>query len=202
MIAKETGGSFEVAPAGTFVARCVGLIDMGTQTDDFEGTKKIAHKVSLRFELPTEVQQTGDNEGQPFQLSKTYTLSLHKKAGLRAALESWRSKPFTEEQLLGFDLRAVLGAPCMLGVIHNTNGKANIGSISAIMKGLSVPTQVNKPLYFSLDPVEYSQVIYDALPEWFRNKIAESPEYKAIKSGRPVKTQQDDQEITDDDIPF
>lgn len=204
MIAKETGGSFEVAPAGTHVARCFGLIDMGTQIDSFEGRKKSARKVSIRFELPMELQQNGEHEGQPFQLSKTYTLSLHKKAGLRAALESWRSRPFTEEELKGFDLRKVMGAPCMISVIHNENGKANISSVSAMVKGMQIPAQVNPSLYFSLDPEEFSETAFEALGDWFKGKIADSPEYKALKSGKPLSDAPDTEwgVDMDEDIPF
>jgi hypothetical protein len=202
MIAKETGGTFETAPAGTHVARCFGLIDMGTQTDAFEGRKTIARKVSIRFELPMELQTTGENEGQPFQLSKTYTLSLHKKAGLRGALESWRSRPFTEDELKGFDLRKVMGAPCMLSVIHTEEGKAKIASVSSVVKGMQVPAPVNPTVYFSLDPLEFSQQIYDGLGEWFRNKISESPEYKTLKSGKSQQTEEWNGDPSDDDVPF
>ena len=204
MIAKETGGSFEAAPSGTHVARCFGLIDMGTQTNSFEGRKTIARKVSIRFELPMELQQTGEHEGEPFQLSKTYTLSLHKKAALRAALESWRSRPFTEEELTGFDLRKILGAPCMVSVIHNEEGKANIASVSAVVKGLTIPPARNGEVYFSMEPGEFSQQVYDGLSEWFRNKIAESPEYKAIKSGKPVSSDHAEEWAPDEDsiVPF
>lgn len=204
MIAKETSGVFETAPAGTHAARCFALIDMGTQKDTFEGRTSVARKVSLRFELPMELQTTGEYAGQPFQLSKMFTLSLHKKAGLRAALESWRAKPFNEEELKGFDLRKILGATCMISVIHSDAGKANISTISAALKGMTIPTQINRTMYLELTTEDFSQQIYDELGKWTQDKIAESPEYKALKSGKPLAAEEESgsQWPTDDDIPF
>ena len=46
------------------------------------------------------------------------------------------------------------------------------------MKGVSIPEAINPLVYFTIE--DFDQAIYDSLPEFLRNKIAESKEFKAI----------------------
>ena len=95
--------------AGTYLARCVQVIDLGTQTIEYMGELKQYRKVRLAFETPTETKIFKEENGeQPYMLSKEYTLSLGDKANLRADIESWRGKTFTQEELEGFDLANIL----------------------------------------------------------------------------------------------
>jgi len=188
---KEPEGNFQLAPEGTHVARCYMVVDMGLQETGY-GPK---HKIKIGFELPNEAM----DDGRPFSVSQTYTASLSEKANLRGDLESWRGRAFTEQELQGFDVFNVLGAPAMVSVIHTeSNGKtyANIKSVSAIPKGLTVPNAINDHIKFSLE--EYSQEQFDALPEYLRDKInvsgIEKP-YEPPKSEHPAGE-------FDDDIPF
>jgi hypothetical protein len=43
-----------------------------------------------------------------------------------------------------------------------------------------VPKPSNPLLYFALD--DFSEAIYESLPDWIKTKIAESPEYREIVS--------------------
>lgn len=48
MIVSDTGGAaFTPCPAGSYLARCVRLVDLGTQTTDYQGETKTARKVLL-----------------------------------------------------------------------------------------------------------------------------------------------------------
>lgn len=122
---KETkgGGSAPIEP-GAYPARCVGVVDLGIQHNDFNN--KDQEKVRLIFELPTERVQV-DGEDKPRWLSKPYTASLHEKSTLRHDLDAWRGKPFTQEELAGFNLANVINAPCLLTVVNQEgkNTKAN-----------------------------------------------------------------------------
>jgi hypothetical protein len=51
-------------------------------------------------------------DGRPFAMFKNYTLSWSEKANLRLDLQSWRGKPFTQEEMRRFDLETILGAWC------------------------------------------------------------------------------------------
>jgi len=46
------------------------------------------------------------------------------------------------------------------------------------MKGMNVPEAINPLVYLNLE--DFDQAIYDSLPEFLRNKIGESKEYKAL----------------------
>jgi hypothetical protein len=111
---RNSGGEFVQPPTGTFLARCVRLTDLGTQTSEYEGTTRVRRQVLIGWELPEELMTTGEAAGQPFLTSKFYTQSLHENATLRKDLINWRGRDFTDEELEGFDAKNILGHPCML----------------------------------------------------------------------------------------
>ena len=127
MIISDNGGtSFEQPPTGSHAARCISIIDLGTQRSTYEGEVQIKHQVIVRWELANELLTIGDFAGKPFTVSKFYTASLHEKAGLRKDLASWRGRDFTAEELKGFDMKSILGKPCMLSVGLSEKGKAKV----------------------------------------------------------------------------
>lgn len=67
-----------------------------------------AHKIRIFWEIIGETIEI-NGEQMPRLVSKEFTLSLNEKSKLRQALQSWRGKAFTAEELQGFDLRKVLG---------------------------------------------------------------------------------------------
>lgn len=172
------------APSGSHPARCFRVIDMGTQTSTGQWGTKSQRKLLIQWELPTETHVFKEENGpEPYSLSKTFTQSLHEKAGLRKFLEGWRGRSFTEEELKRFDVGTILGKPALLGVIHESkDGKtyANIASISVLPKGLACPPEVNKPCTLSLEQEEFDAKVFASLPAWMQGQIANSPEYKAL----------------------
>jgi hypothetical protein len=131
VIVTDNGGTFEAIPTGVFPGVCCSLWDLGLQPG-FQGQGQ-AHKIVLGWEID-ERKKEGEWAGKRFVVTKTYTASLNEKANLRHDLESWRGKPFTGEELKGFDLEHVVGAPCMLNLVAQTTkaGKVWTG-IVAIM---------------------------------------------------------------------
>lgn len=193
MIVKDSGGgSFEQAPVGTHTGRCYKLIDLGTTLQEFAGEAKKRHQVIIGWELPNELMTTGEFAGQPFTVSKFYTLSLHEKATLRGDLKNWRGRDFTEAELAGFDLKTILGATCMLSVTHNDKGRSDVGAVMALPKGITVPEAVNPTSYFSFS--EFDQNVFDAFSEKMQALLAKSDEYKAI-TGKISATEE---QYTDD----
>ena len=188
---KETGGGGS-APieAGSYPARCVGVVDLGIQHNDFNN--KDQEKVRLIFELPTERVQV-DGEDKPRWLSKPYTASLHEKATLRKDLDAWRGKPFTAEELAGFDLKSVINAPCLLTVVHkeskNGGTYANIGGISKPMKGMEVPPLENDPILFDMDADDAEETL-KKLPDWMQDEVKKSITWKA-KNTEPLDDEGD-----------
>jgi len=187
--ASDNGGDFTPAPAGTHRAVCVELIDLGTQHGEYQGKPVARNQIIIRWELSDELME----DGQPYLVSGFYTNSLSEKSKLRPLLESWRGRPFTEEELVKFDLQNILGAPCLISVVHKEN-RARVAAASALPKGMERPQPRNPLKTFWIDA--WDQAAFDALPEGFRKLIMRSDEYGALVSGGPSKP------TDDDDIPF
>ena len=114
---NEGGGNYAPLEAGTYPARCYSMVHIGTIQEEFQGEKKTMNKVRISWELPTELKEFKQGEGEkPYVLSKEFTLSLHEKSSLRAFLKSWRGKDFTEEEAKSFDVTKLLGVTCMLSL--------------------------------------------------------------------------------------
>lgn len=186
------GGDFVQAPTGNHVARCIRLTDLGTHHSEYQGKPTIRNQVMVTWELCDEKM----DDGKPFAVSYFYTNSLNEKATLRAHLEAWRGRAFTEEELKKFDLASILGAPAMVNVIHNDKGKARVSAVAKLPKGIKAPEPANKPTAFWID--EWDQAAFEALPKGIRAMVEKSDEYKARKNGNGKGNFSD----MEDDIPW
>lgn len=203
LIATNTGnGEFEMVPEGTYVGRCYKIIDLGTQTTTGQYGTNSQHKIMVSWELLDKDVKMED--GRPFAVSQWYTLSLNEKANLRGDLEAWRGKKFTDDELSGFDLHDILGAYCMLQVIHSTDGKyANVNAIMSF-KG-DKPEAINENVIFDIDNPDLK--VFDAMSDNMKQKIQSAPEWGSKDKLRaeplpdPIITDVDD-EIDLKDIPF
>ena len=189
-VAKSTS-NFEPAPQGTHIARCYGCISLGTQHSDMYADK---FKVMLMFELPNEMIEFDDNGTKvqrPMTIQKEYGLSLGKKSTLRKHLESWRGRAFTDEELKGFEVSNVVGAPCQITIVHvpRSTGdgvSARIESVTGLSKGTSCPPQVHKAVKFEIE--EGRMGTYKELPEWIRTKIEACEEWQSKNDKAPGST--------------
>lgn len=209
LTASDTGTTdFEITPQGQYIGRCYRILDMGTQTTTGQFGIKDQHKVMVSWELLDEAKMTA---GRPFSVSQFYTVSLHEKAKLRADLESWRGKPFTKEELAGFDLSSVIGAYCIIQVVHDETGKyANVQTIMSY-RG-NKPKPVNPNVVFDIDNPDMD--VFNALSDNMKTKIQSAPEWKfnhleAPKPEPSKPVEKEDVIIEDvgddinlDDIPF
>ena len=172
LTATDTGGGdFTPAPEGTHVARCVQLIDLGTQYSDFY--KKSAHKILLGWELPNELQ----DDGKPFLVWRRYTLSLSDKSNLRKDLKSWRGREFTATELEGFELRNVVDKACMISVTHSERDKsiyADVDAVMKLLKDMPVPDRISDLVVFDID--EFDQKVFDTFSENLQATINKSAE--------------------------
>ncbi len=186
MGANEGTMQRQLPPAENLPARCVQIVDLGTQEEEWSGEKSLKRKIRLTWELPT-VEFTGQ-EGDTWNpiISKEYTASLHEKATLRKHLESWRGKPFNSTELEGFDVGKLLDKTCMVQVGHKqkaTGGEyAVIANISKLPKGMDCPDRVRDLMEYSAD--EGDTDTYRGFPDWLKERIAASPEFaKGKKKG-------------------
>lgn len=182
----DSGASFKPCPAGTWPARCVQLVDLGTQESAFEGQTKRARKVLLGFEICDPEARRDD--GAPFTVAKRVTVSLHEKSALRAFVQAWRGRPFEPAELRAFDLRKLLGVPCLLGIVHVVkDGRtfANISSCMRLPKGMPAPAGELALTRFDLSDPDW--VTYELLPERIRQQIEQSPEFQQAAAHRPQR---------------
>jgi len=179
LIAKE-GSSFEPAPEGVFPARCIWVIDLGTQISDGIFGHSEKHQMYVNWELVDESTVSGS----PLTIGAFFTVSLHKKATLRTTLESWRGRAFTAEELNGFDIAKLINAPCLISVKHQPKAdgsgiRAQVSGVMAPMRGQVIPSARESTVLLDLDAPDAKAKV-EALPEWLQNKITITPEWTRI----------------------
>lgn len=145
IIAKEEEQG-ESLPTGMQHAVCSMVCDIGHQKGEYQGRPNLRHQVIVIWELE-EKKKEGKFAGEPFYVSKFYTLSLGEKSNLRADIQSWRGVPFSEQELKGFDLERLIGANCFLNLVKEENGKVKPKAITPIAKGMAkiTPTLKQEP---------------------------------------------------------
>lgn len=176
-VGAEKKERLPLIPADVHRAVCYGLIDLGTHFD--KRYEKSTHKCLIMWELP-DVRMSYTKDGKdidaPRVVSKRYTLSIGEKSNLRKDLQSWRGKPFEEQELSGFDIKNILGNNCMIQIIHTKKDDevyANIATILPLYKGVPSSIPENPMLFFSM---EESKVIPEGIPDWIKKEIMESAE--------------------------
>jgi hypothetical protein len=172
---------FETVPEGTYIGRCYKIVDLGTQTSEWAGEKKQQKKVMVSWELlDPEVKM---QDGRPFAVHQRYTASLGEKANLRKDLEAWRGKKFTDVELEGFELKNVLGAYCMIQVVHTEKNGSTYANVNAIMSTKEKPNPVNEDVIFDIDSPDLA--VFDSLSERMKELIQATPEWQSRTSAGP-----------------
>lgn len=200
MIISENPNTFEQPPIGAHRAICVSIVDIGTQRKEYQGKVHLKREVRIGFELVDELIKSGDHAGQPFTITQFYTASLHENAKLREHLKNWRGRDFTPEELKAFDLRNILGKPCLLNVVHNDKGRSVIGGIMSLPKNQEMPALANQILHFSL--ADFDRNTFESLSDGIKDMIKRSPEYQALVSTYLGQSEDSNDQALDDDIPF
>lgn len=208
---SESDIEFENPPAGSHLARCYGLIDLGTQSSWWEGKETKRRKVRISFELPyckMEGKHHADLKGKPFSIHAQLTQSLDRRSTLRQFLEGWRGKRFEAHELESYDPKRLLGLPARLALVENEKGWINIDAISRVTREEqeAMPLLMTPKVYLSLEPDEFDQETFNRLTEKTRNKIMLTPEWARLFNGEPEQDPEPEAqpaEVNEDDtIPF
>lgn len=174
---SEAGGkSFPILPEGSYAAVCNMLVDLGLQYN--EAYKNSSRKVLIGWEMPEETIEI-NGELVPRTISQRYTASLNEKSVLRRDLAAWRGRDFTPAELEEFNLRNIVGAPCLVQIIHREyNGKkyANVASIMSLPKSMPRPVPSEPPLVYDID--EDDPAIVNTFPAWIKETVVKSESYQ------------------------
>jgi hypothetical protein len=191
---KSQGGPRQpVVEVGTYPARTVQIIDLGLQPQAFKGeSKPPKREISVTYEFPTEF--CIDEEGQPMEdkprwLSEDFVLYSR---GADKSKASQRMVALDPTDAFDDDWSLVPDTPCLVTVVHNVNKNkkddsgnfmvyANIGNVTAPMKGQEVPALINEPKVFDLSDPDLE--MFKSFPEWLQNKIKGNLEF----NGSPLQ---------------
>ncbi len=175
----SSSDKFVGVSTGVHKARCVRMIDLGTQRSEYQGDVSWKRQILVSWEVPSELS----NSGEPLLISKFYTLSLHEKSNLGKDLTAWRGRAFTELEKQQFDITALLGVPCMLNIVEGRNGNTKVGSVMPLPKNDTLEPQFHENLQFSIDDFENgSNEAFMALSEGIRNIILRSKELENMNT--------------------
>jgi len=193
------GGDFErhLIEPGTYPARLVWIIGLGTQESIYNGQVKHKKQIKLGFELPTELlPESHPRKGEPCFISKTFTYHMGSQSNLRPFIESWRGKNLTDGEAESFAVDKMLKAAAVLTIKHKV-GKVDTTKIYAEIDSITsetafrknfpqfaVPTQVNKEVYFdvqwlllSKEGAEYGLPKFNELPKYDQETVMKSQEW-------------------------
>jgi hypothetical protein len=133
--------------------------DLGWQKGSFEGKPNVLPKIILAFEINRRISSGHSRANERFAISRKYTFSFGKRSNLGKDIESWLNRKLTENERKDFDIETMVGANCLLSIVHNeaANGNtyANIQSIMPIMEGMAPMVAENKR----------------GIPEWVQKQI-------------------------------
>lgn len=191
-------------PAGTFLARVIRVIYMGTIKTSWMGEEKEVPKMQITWELPTETHVFREGEeARPFVISQEYTHSMGKKSNLRPITEAIIGTSLTDEEAYGFDHDELLGLACQVTVIHDERESGTwekVTAVSPLLKGVTCPPQVNQSKVLSFD--KWDEALFEKLPKFIKDKISSSREYREMKNIESNDLQPSDSKIDPNDIPF
>lgn len=127
---------FPLPPQGQLLQMvCIDVWDIWTEPRREEWGGGLVDKTRLVWLVNKLDKQTG----KLIEVSGLYTASLHKKATLRLHLEMWRGRPFTEAEILKFELENLIGVNGQLQVMHKPGSDgiiyANVVSLAPPQPG-------------------------------------------------------------------
>ena len=164
-------------------ARLVQVLDLGLQPQrPYQGKDKPpVNEIMLTYELTDEFmkdEEGNDVEDKPRWISETlpfYGLFADK------AKSTQRYNAFDPDETYGGDFAQLIGLPVNVTVVNNAVGDkvydnvANVAAMSA-KKAATCPELVNPAKVFDLDNPDME--VFNALPEWLRDKIKSNLNYQ------------------------
>lgn len=212
-ILKDNPTTFvkDLIKPGSYPVRIYSIIVMGTHLDNYKGVEKRNEKVRITFELPTQMKVFKEENGlQPRVISQEFNLSLFEKSNFRQMVDATGLViPIGEDGYLQFNIWDLIGRTCILSIGRKMSEKGNeyntINSYAQMIDGMTIDEQHNDT--FVYDVSQHDAESFNRLPDFLKEKIMDSDEYKlkvlghetAIASGGSMDEELDfDQYISQD----
>ena len=186
-------GNSTTLEAGLYSAVCYGLIDIGTQENEYQGKVMHQRKAILKFELLDEFSE----DDKRIVLSQIYNMSLNEMSKFRKHLKGWRGRDFSDEELSNFEPKKVLGSNVILNVTINDKGRAIIDSMAKFKEDAQESQREQE--YFTFDEFNDS-ILPDFISDGIGNLIHKSKEWKLLEQGGNVEKISHAEQT--EDIPF
>ena len=170
------------------------VVQLGTMNGEYLGKPTKKNKIRITWELPEEIREF-DGEQKPMVVGKTYTASIYEQAKLRPIVEGILGE--IDEDT--FTIESLVDKPCMVQLSpaeYQGTEYMDVVSATQLPKSVPAPKQVNPSVYLDYQEA-WSDEVYANLPQWMRDKMAESEEMKA-RTGFAAK----DEPMNPDDTPF
>lgn len=210
---KQQESKFRPHSTGMHVAQCVDTINFGECVTDFPGKpKSLSPKCALVFRTG----EVNEKTGEFIDIVAEYGAFMSTKAKLRALLESWRGRPYTEEQVQedGIPMDKLVGkwAYLNIGQKVSAGGRvyAYILSANPVPPTVAVPTlkAYTRPEFLELRKKGYAAaaaayraeigVDEDGNPIGHHDEEEGEPQIGRVTAGESGGTGMPD----DDDLPF
>lgn len=194
------GGDYEDPTAGTKAARCIRIVDVGTQTITWKGKEKLVRKCMFTWETDELMES-----GKPFCVQKEYTALISDRSNLGKDISKWLNKPIAEiEQETEFDLFDLLGKTCLITLQEQKgkNDKTYINVEAVIAKPDAYPDPPEENDYFQffidddIEDVEKLEKLWGL--ERYKLRLSEEVKARSIVIPDKPKKEEDDGE----DKPF
>ena len=202
-VKKDTKTQRPLPDEKQHVARCVRIIDLGTQEKFWEGKRSERPIIRFTFELVDTEHIFDEKKGpEPFVVSQELTASLNKKSNMYAMLRNWNKDALKKleevsDENTTLDMSAYLDAPCIIMVEHSEKSKdgivyANIGSKGTMImhrsngpdgKDTEIKDAYNPKVLLDMDWLDSDydkfKAVYDELYPFEQKKVQASMEYQA-----------------------
>lgn len=200
-------------PDGKYPARLFQIVQLGSQHFEKNGKGWNSPMILLGFELPQLTYENMEGETLSQIKSGSYFLSMNASrngvVGLREVIDGLRgSSEYTVEELEKFDISSFLGKECLIelsgvesrGVVYQNITK--VEGCDFTKNGLEIGSY-RKPVLVTIDDFKNLETL--ALPDWIKDKIMASEEWKEMNAGTPAPLNDQyvpDEEIKIEDVPF
>ena len=182
--------AFELIPAGTFVGRCVTILQLGTLEDlKFGGKPRKNIIIGWELHIPGE-PETEAAEDRVMYIQNIYRQLIHELSKYTIHMEGWTLGRINKD----FNPLHMLEKPCLITIKHVTDAtdaskiKARVAALAPLMKGQTCPprlTPLKVLLFAQWNQPEFKNV-FDKLAVNLQKMIESSAEYKELASGLPL----------------